>query len=35
MMVEIATADLFVFNGANLEAYAGEIEEALQGEDVK
>ncbi|UOQ47012.1 zinc ABC transporter substrate-binding protein [Gracilibacillus caseinilyticus] len=34
MMVDIAASDLFLFNGANLESYAGEIEEALKDEDV-
>ncbi|QGH35494.1 adhesin [Gracilibacillus salitolerans] len=34
MMVDIAEADMFLYNGANLETYAGKIEEALVGEDV-
>ncbi|MGP4042062.1 metal ABC transporter solute-binding protein, Zn/Mn family [Gracilibacillus sp. D59] len=34
MMVDIAEADMFLYNGANLETYAGTIEEALLGEDV-
>ncbi|WP_018933091.1 metal ABC transporter solute-binding protein, Zn/Mn family [Gracilibacillus lacisalsi] len=34
MMVDIAEADMFLYNGANLETYAGQIEEALVGEDV-
>ncbi|WP_208590624.1 metal ABC transporter solute-binding protein, Zn/Mn family [Gracilibacillus suaedae] len=34
MMVDIAEGDMFLYNGANLEAYAEQIEEALVGEDV-
>lgn len=34
-MVDIATADLFIYNGANLEAYAEKIQNALIDEDVK
>ncbi|UOQ86428.1 metal ABC transporter solute-binding protein, Zn/Mn family [Gracilibacillus salinarum] len=34
MMVDIAASDIFLFNGANLESYAGAIQEALSDEDV-
>lgn len=34
-MVDIATADVFIYNGANLEAYAEKIQAALIDEDVK
>src|SRR5699024_1042758 len=34
MMVDIAGSDMFLFNGANLETYAGKIESALSEEDV-
>ncbi|WP_117170789.1 metal ABC transporter solute-binding protein, Zn/Mn family [Paraliobacillus sediminis] len=34
-MVDIATADVFIYNGANLEAYAEKIQEALIDEEVK
>ncbi|SFL34845.1 zinc transport system substrate-binding protein [Gracilibacillus orientalis] len=34
MMVDIAEANMFLYNGANLETYAGTIEEALVDEDV-
>lgn len=34
-MVDIATADVFIYNGANLEAYAEKIQQALIDEDVK
>ncbi|WP_058308075.1 metal ABC transporter solute-binding protein, Zn/Mn family [Gracilibacillus massiliensis] len=33
-MIDIAESDMFLFNGANLEAYASKIEEALAEEDV-
>ncbi|MBM7675553.1 metal ABC transporter solute-binding protein, Zn/Mn family [Gracilibacillus alcaliphilus] len=34
MMVDIAEADIFLFNGANLEGYAGAIEDSLANEEV-
>ncbi|WP_112180051.1 metal ABC transporter solute-binding protein, Zn/Mn family [Paraliobacillus zengyii] len=34
-MVDIATADLFIYNGADLEAYAEKIQQALIDEDVE
>ncbi|SHM39026.1 metal ABC transporter solute-binding protein, Zn/Mn family [Gracilibacillus kekensis] len=33
-MIDIAESDMFLFNGANLEAYASKMEEALAEEDV-
>ncbi|QST01330.1 zinc ABC transporter substrate-binding protein [Pontibacillus sp. ALD_SL1] len=35
MMVELAEADAFIYNGANLEAYATKISEAIGGEGVE
>ncbi|MFC4403433.1 metal ABC transporter solute-binding protein, Zn/Mn family [Gracilibacillus xinjiangensis] len=35
LMVDIAKGDLFIYNGANMEAYASTIEEAIESEDVK
>ncbi|KGP92156.1 adhesin [Pontibacillus chungwhensis BH030062] len=35
MMVELAEADAFIYNGADLEAYATKISEAIEGEDVE
>ncbi|WP_345241268.1 metal ABC transporter solute-binding protein, Zn/Mn family [Pontibacillus salipaludis] len=35
MMVELAEADAFIYNGANLEAYATKISEAIEGEGVE
>ncbi|MGN8644504.1 metal ABC transporter solute-binding protein, Zn/Mn family [Gracilibacillus sp. HCP3S3_G5_1] len=34
MMVDIAEADMFLFNGIDMETYAGTIKDALDGEDV-
>lgn len=33
-MVDIAEADAFIYNGADMESYAASIEEALENEDV-
>ncbi|CQR47077.1 High-affinity zinc uptake system binding-protein ZnuA precursor [Paraliobacillus sp. PM-2] len=35
MMVDIAEADAFIYNGANLESYADSIKDALAEEDVR
>ncbi|GEL08297.1 metal ABC transporter solute-binding protein, Zn/Mn family [Salisediminibacterium halotolerans] len=34
-MIEVAEADLFVYNGAEFEGYADSIEDAVRGEDVR
>ncbi|WP_163536975.1 zinc ABC transporter substrate-binding protein [Gracilibacillus sp. YIM 98692] len=34
LMVDIASADIFLYNGANMEAYAEDIQSALENEEV-